>query len=297
MKISDLTLIEAFVTVARHKSFSRASEVLNLSLPNISKKVQQLESDIGVRLLHRTTRSVSLTTDGTQFFASAEVILKDVEALAANMANSNQLNGDIRIACLPSVAFRWLPDVLLSFQKLHPEVRFELEVSDRLVDLVSERIDIAIRVQEPPKGSDLVYRDLAPNKLVLVATPKYLKEFGAPKSPRDLADHKVLILQAYSDCKFLNERIKLSEIQHHAIKSENGIFLTELALAHAGIAVRSIWDVSKFLKDKSLTQVLSKSKIESFGQLYLVTQAKPLLHRRTVAFVEHIQKHAMHING
>jgi DNA-binding transcriptional LysR family regulator len=287
MKITDLTLLEAFLAVAGNNSFSKASEKLNLSLPNVSKKVQQLESELGVKLFHRTTRSVSLTSDGESFLVGAKVILDDMEVLQSSFTQSNELSGEIRIACLPSVAIRWLPDILISFQKLYPKVTFNIEASDRIVDLVNERIDVAIRVQTP-KESDLIFRKLAENQLVLVASPRYLKEFGTPGSIRDLNKHSVLMLASYERCKFVANQIPLSALVNKQLfNSDSGIFLTEMALAGAGIAVRSAWDVSKLLKDKKLIRVLPNASLEKFGDLYLVTASKVALNRRTSAFVDY----------
>lgn len=287
MKISDLSLLEAFVRVATFKSFSVAAEKLNLSLPNVSKKVQQLEASLGVKLLHRTTRSVSLTSDGEKLLPRAEEILYDIEALQTSFTQHKELSGEIQIACLPSVALRWLPEVLISFQTLHPQVRFRVEASDRIVDLVAERIDVAIRVQNP-KNSDLVFRKLSPNKLTLVASPKYLEKYGHPKELKSLKEHRLLMLDAYAKCRFVNEQILLSRFaSQQFIKTDNGTLLTEMALAHGGIAVRSQWDIAKHISDKKLLQVLPKSPLESFGDLHLVTATKASLNRRTIAFVEH----------
>lgn len=289
MNISNLSLIEAFVTVANTKSFSKASVKLNQSLPNISRKVQQLESELGVRLFHRTTRSVSLTSDGEIFLAGAESILKDLTSLQSAFTEANELSGEIRITCLPSISMRWLPEVLLSFQKKHPKVHFTVESSDRIFDLVAERIDVAIRVQTP-KAPDLVFRKLAPNKLVLVASPQYLKKYGTPKTVDELRTHPLLMISPFAKVKFVSEKVQLSKlVGPQSLKSENGIFLTEMALSGAGIAVRSLWDVAKFIADKSLIRILPNSELETFGDLYLVSTTKGFLNRRTTAFIEHAQ--------
>lgn len=287
MALTDLSLLQTFVSVARLGNFSKASEKLNLSLPNVSKKIQQLEAEIGVKLFHRTTRSVKLTADGEKFLSGAEGLLKDMAVLQSSFEQNKELSGEIRISCLPSIAMRWLPEILTSFQKIYPKVRFNVEASDRIVDLVSERVDVAIRVQEP-KESDLVFRKLAVNRLTLVATPQYLKEFGMPRSTRDLNKHSILMLSSYERLKFIADKTALSDLESKQLfKSDSGIFLTELALAHAGIAVRSFWDVSKLLKEKKLARVLPATALESFGDLYLVTAPKTSLNRRTAVFIDY----------
>lgn len=287
MGITDLSLLDAFVAVATHKSFSKASEKLRLSLPNVSKKIQQLESELGVKLFHRTTRTVSLTTDGENFLSGATVLLSDVETLQSSFTQNKELSGEIRIACLPSFALRSLPEILISFQKEHPKVRFHIDISDRIVDLVNERVDVAFRVQTPIE-SDLVFRKLMPNQLVLVASPDYLKRSGIPRKISDLKNHSVLMLSNYAKCRFVNKKILLSDLSPQQVfKSDSGLFLTELALAGAGIAIRSMWDVSKLLSDKKLVQVLPNEPLEPFGDLFLVTAPKNSLNRRTAAFVDH----------
>lgn len=181
MKINDLSLLEVFVQVSAHKSFSKAASEMNVSLPSISRKIQMLEAQIGTRLVYRTTRSVSLATDGELFLSSTQDILRDLGALASTFSQAKDLSGEIRVACLPSIVMRWLPEVLITFQRLHSKINFSVESSDCIVGLTSERIDVAIRVQKP-QGSDLVFRKIAINILVLVASPRYLKEFGTPTS-------------------------------------------------------------------------------------------------------------------
>lgn len=288
MRIRDISYWQTFVQVAEQKSFVKAGNALGLGPSNVSKQIAWLENELGVRLLNRTTRSVTLSQEGETLLPRAKQLLEDVAELENRALDAKGLRGKIRLTCLPVVAHRWLVPELTKFRKKNPEVNFELDLSEKIVDLIAEQMDLAIRVQ-PPKGADFVFRELASNELVVCASPKYLKKIERPQKPLDLLKHSLLTLELYSSCRFIGTGIALRDLDSaRAVRCEVGLFLTELALAGEGIAIRSKWDVFPFLQSGALVELLPDYKIEPFGKAYLVIPQKKYLSPRVRAFADHL---------
>ena len=189
--------MEAFVRVVESGSFVGAAERLGLSTSSLSRLVADLEQHLGARLLNRTTRRLSLTESGQAYFERSVTLLADLaeaEALAGQSAV--QASGTLRLTCSYNMAEQQVAPAIAAFVERHPAVRFELVVSDRIVDLVEEGFDLAIRVG--PVGSDrLVARRLGSMRLLVCAAPAYLERHPAPRVPGDLAAHNALTY-AYS---------------------------------------------------------------------------------------------------
>ncbi len=182
--------------------------------------------------------------------------------------------------------------MLAEFTRLHPEIRFELEITDRLIDLLDERMDLAIRVQEP-EGADFVFKRLFPNDLVLCASPIYLKKAKPLRTLDDLCQHPILALKVYEDCRFKNSNKSIGDLMNsRAIICESGVYLTELAIQGAGIAIRSTWDVGPLIKAGQLVQVLPKQSLEPYGTVYAVVPTRRLLANRVRAFMDFLVKKA-----
>jgi DNA-binding transcriptional LysR family regulator len=184
--------MEAFVRVVEAGSFVGAAERLGLSTSSLSRLVADLEQHLGARLLNRTTRRLSLTESGQAYFERCVTLLADLaEAEAVAGQAAAHARGTIRLTCSYSMAEQKVAPAIASFAARHPAVKFELIVSDRVVDLVEEGFDLAIRVGTV--GSDrLVARRLGSMRLVLCASPRYLRDHPAPVSPADLARHNAL---------------------------------------------------------------------------------------------------------
>ena len=189
----DLNDIALFVAVAEDKSFTVAARRLGLPKSTLSRRITGLEEQLGARLLQRTTRQVKLTDVGDAFFERCSQIVADAEdARQAVMQLQQHPRGRLRVTAPPLFAEAYLAEVLATFGARHPEVRVELVVTDRLVDLVEEGFDLAIRAGRLPDSS-LIARKLGPSGLVLVASPEYLAARGTPQRPVDLAEHDCLV--------------------------------------------------------------------------------------------------------
>lgn len=187
-----LDAMQTFVRVAELGSFTRAAEGLDLPKASVSTAVQQLESALGARLLHRTTRRVELTQDGRAFYERAKDLLEDLDELQALFQQGAQsLSGRLRVDMPGGVARNFILPRLPQFLEAHPRLELELSSTDRRVDLVREGFDCVLRVGALGDGS-LVARPLGAFRIVNVASPAYLRRHGTPQTLEDLAGHRLI---------------------------------------------------------------------------------------------------------
>ena len=182
--------IAFFVQAAQARNFSAAGRVLGVSSSAVGKSVARLEQRLGVRLLHRSTRSITLTTEGALFLDRCRRILDELEAAELEVAETREApRGKLRVS-VPLVGGLLLP-VLTAFMHRYPAIALDVDVSDRLVDVIDDGFDAVIRTGAP-RDSRLMSRPLMPFQLVLVGAPAYLARRGTPQSPSDLAGHACL---------------------------------------------------------------------------------------------------------
>ena len=191
----DLQQINSFLAVVRSGSFVAAADATGLSKAAVSRHVAELEAHLGVRLLHRTTRRLSLTDDGQRFQARAAELAAALEELEVETASSGgEVTGLLRINAPLTFGNLHLAPLWPRFTTLHPKVSLDITLNDRVVDLIDEGYDLAIRISDR-LDPQLVSRRLATSRVVLCASPGYLAARGTPVQPSDLAAHTVL---AYS---------------------------------------------------------------------------------------------------
>lgn len=187
-----LAALQSFAKVVESGSFARAAERLSLSTSAVSRQVADLEAHLDVRLLNRTTRRLSLTEAGQSFYERCVQLLADLEEAEASVRPVTlEPKGTLRITCGVTFGERYLAPALAEFAALHPGVTFDLDLSDRAVDLVEEGFDLAIRIGAIGPQT-LVSRRLGTTALVCCAAPAYLAERGTPRAPQDLAQHDCL---------------------------------------------------------------------------------------------------------
>jgi DNA-binding transcriptional LysR family regulator len=184
--------IAAFATVADTRSFTQAARRLGVSGAQVSKLVARLEDRLGARLLNRTTRDVSLTDTGRAYLERARGLLEDFEALESSVRDEDGPRGTLRMSAPVSFGARQLDPALLDFAKAYPHVALEVFYSDRMVNLVDEGFDMAVRIGQLG-DSTLIARKLAPVRLVTCASPAYLQAHGVPQTPADLAAHESIV--------------------------------------------------------------------------------------------------------
>jgi DNA-binding transcriptional LysR family regulator len=184
--------INAFVGVADARSFTQAARRLGVSSAQVSKLVARLENRLRARLLNRTTRDVSLTDTGRAYLERARGLLEEFESLQSSVRDENGPRGTLRISAPMSFGAAELTPALLAFAEAYPEVALDVSASDRMVNLVEEGFDVAVRIGEL-HDSSLVARKLAAVRLVVCAAPGYLARAGRPLVPEDLPQHEAIL--------------------------------------------------------------------------------------------------------
>ena len=230
--------MEIFATVADAGSISGAADRLDMAKSAVSKRLSDLEARLGVSLMTRSTRRLSLTDAGTEFYEQCVRILADVDAAEEGVADaSTELSGAIRIAAPLSFGLQHLGPALVEFMQLHPAVNVTMDFNDRQVDLVAEGFDLGIRIAKLD-NSTLIARKLAPARVVICASPAYWETHGRPEKPADLKNHKALryTLGAQRNWTFTAADGTRGSVTVPTLHSaNNGSFIRDAAVA--GLAV------------------------------------------------------------
>lgn len=293
MKIRDLSIWESFYWVAKESNFARAAERLKIGPSFLSKRIVTLEDTLGVRLFQRTTRKVSLTDEGRSLFVEVESFLEDAHGLEDRFSRQDIVSGTIRLSCVTAFAHRVLAPVIIRFMTKYPAIVFELQTTDVRLDLIDNRLDLAIRVQEPV-GADFVFKKLVQNRLVACAAPQYIKNCkGKILRPEDLRQHRLFTLDVYKNCGFKKSTVKIGELGNaQSLRCDNGLLLTEMARLGGGVAIRSLWDVNNLLKSGELQRILPQFPIDAFGDFYAVIPTRRLLAPRVRHFIDFLAEEA-----
>jgi DNA-binding transcriptional LysR family regulator len=192
----DLNLVTAFVRVVEQQSFTSAAKALGLPKSSVSRRVTELEEELGVQLLHRTTRKLALTEAGRNYFEQAEKALSELQAAAESAAGMDtEARGIVRLTAPIDIGVMGLADVVTEFVRLYPEIHVELSLSSKVVDLIEEGFDVGIRAGKS-RDASLVARRLGTAGLGIYASPAYLKEHGRPQTLSDLATHECVLFRA-----------------------------------------------------------------------------------------------------
>ncbi len=250
-----------FVRVVELGSLSAAGRDMRLSAAVVSNRIARLEKDVGTRLLNRTTRHVSLTEEGSSYYDHCVVILNELEQAESAITSVNaEPRGPIKVTA-PTVFGRLhVAPHVPRFLERHPQMQVRLHLTDALVDLVQERVDLAIRIAELTDSTSIV-RTLAPNRRLIVASPEYLKTHPAPKQPEDLLDHNCLLLRFPGSKQFrwtLQGREGPVTLRVSGnMDSNSGEALRDWCLAGQGLALKSLWEIVDDLNEGSLVPVLT----------------------------------------
>lgn len=282
--------MRAFVAVVNEGSFSQAANALQLSPQLVSKYVSQLEEKLTVRLLNRTTRKVNLTEAGIQYFQHAQQILSSVDDMEQQLGGMQQSpKGMLRISAPVSFAIKHLARLIADFQAQYPLVSIDLQLNDRKVDVVEEGFDVALRIGQL-KSSSLIAKPVAPIRLVICASPDYLKKHGTPQIPEDLKHHRYLHY-SYLETRDKGEIYRWLRQQNIAgvgeFYSNNGDVLIEAAIAGAGIAIQPTFIVGEAIAQGKLAIFMEEHVPDPLG-LYVVYAHRKLLPNKVRCFLEFI---------
>lgn len=272
-----LSCMQAFVSVVESGGFSEAARRMKVSKALISKQVGQLEDSLGLRLLHRTTRQVSPTSSGRAYFEQCRPLLDELNELDASMqAHDRALDGELHISAPTTYAEMHLMPIISRYSREYPRVRILLDLTDRFVNLVEERIDLAIRIGRLEESS-LVSRRIGEIRLYLCAAPGYLDSHPAPLSIEDLKNHPCIIDSNHPDgnnWRLGNETESYTVSVPNRVQVNNARAARELVLAGNGIGLLPSFAVDEELANGRLVQVLDTFSTKAIG-IYAV-----YLHRK-----------------
>lgn len=283
-----LAEMQVFVAAIRSGSFSAAGRQLELSPSAVSKLITRLESRLGVRLLGRTTRTLSPTEAGQEFYRRCLGILADVEDAEDALSDFGRApRGLLRINSSPGFARHQLLPLLLEFQQRYPQLQLDLQLTGQAVDLVAERVDLAIRLG-PLADNSLVARHLGDSRRIVCASPAYLARHGTPLEPADLAAHNCLRLStspAFNQWRFRTEQGETIVEADGNFVTDNVDVLYDHALQGGGVARLSSFMVRPAIAEGRLRPLLEAYETDR-QQIHLLYPHRKHLPGKVRAFVE-----------
>lgn len=286
----DLNDIDVFLKVVEERSFTKAGKRLGMPRSTVSRRVAELEKRLGARLLHRTTRKLRLSEIGTRYYERCASGLATIEeAERCVLAANEEPVGRLRMTAPFGLGERLAP-ALAGFLQMHPKVQLEVELTQRMVDLIADNFDLAVRATAQLPDSSLIARPLASGPAALFASPRYVKEHGMPETPADLADHETVSFGAMQRAWMLTRADGTeveAPIQPRLVANSPTL---SSALVEAGLGIGLLpFDVN-VAHDKSLVRVLPE--YEGYrATLFLVYPSAKLLSASMRALRDHLLGH------
>ncbi|MFP3993456.1 LysR substrate-binding domain-containing protein [Pseudomonas capeferrum] len=281
-----------FTQLIRVGSLAATAREMNLTPPAVSKRLAQLEQRLGVRLLNRTTRSISLTAEGETYLVNAKRILGEIEEMERQVSSSRaEPKGLLRVNAPLGFGRTHVGPAVSSFARRYPEVEVQLHLSDRPVQLPNDAIDVAIRFGELP-DSRLIARKIAANRRRLCAAPSYLAARGTPESAKDLAAHNCIVLRqndaAFGIWRLSRGKQAESVKVHGSLSTNDGEVALNWALEGHGILMRAEWNLADHLRSGRLVEVLNDYQTPP-ADIYAVYLERLNLSAKVSCFIEHLR--------
>ena len=281
-----------FCLLVKQGSLAATARELNLTPPAVSRRLSQLEERLGVRLLNRTTRRISLTSEGEVYFANALRILSDIDEMERLVSSSRAApKGLLRVNAPLGFGRSYIGPAISAFTKTYPDVEVQLHLTDRPINLPDEAIDVSIRFGEQP-DSRLIAKKIAANRRLLCASPAYLRAAGQPTYPHDLTQHQCIVLRqneaAYGNWRLGKSKQSDTIKVHGKLSTNDGEVALNWALEGHGILMRAEWDVAKYLRSGRLVQVLADYETPP-ADIYAVYLERLNLSAKLAYFVEHLR--------
>jgi DNA-binding transcriptional LysR family regulator len=284
--LTPITDLEIFARVAAAGNMSAAGRDMGLSPAVVSKRISHMEERLGARLFQRTTRQLKLTETGKGFYERIVTILSDIEEAEAFVSQLNaKASGTLRVTAPTGFCRRHIAPYLAGFLQQHPELNLELHLSDSIVDIVGEGIDLAIRIAELDDSS-LVARRLAPCHRVICATPHYLERHGTPQTLHDLGGHNCLTVGFQSIWRLEGPDGQVNMKVSGNLRSNSSDVVHEALVSGLGIGLRSTWDVADDLKAGRLRVVLPDFHECSRLAVYAVYPCRQFVPAKLRVFVD-----------
>lgn len=282
--------MKVFVKVAEAGSLSGAARALDTSNPTVTRQLADLEAHLNARLFNRSTRRLSLTETGAAYLERCRQLLQDLDeaTLAASMSAARPV-GTLRVNAPVSFAVNYLARALPEYALRYPDVKLDLTLSDRVVDLVEEGVDVAIRIGRI-QDSALVARQIASARIFVCAAPSYLKKHGTPKGPADLVDHACLTYSYRSirdEWEFVRDGKTNTVRVKGRLDANNGDLLREAAIAGMGIIEQPSFIVGDAIRQKKLVPLLPDYDRPKLA-IYAVYPNRKHLSAKVRTFVDYL---------
>ncbi|MPY24470.1 LysR family transcriptional regulator [Shewanella sp. YLB-07] len=289
--VIDIKSIELFVRIASTRAIAKAGKEFGYSATASSQRIQELEKALGTKLLNRTTRTVSLSTDGELFLIHSKKILESIdEAITDLQAAKSTIKGVIRVAASVSFGRKYITPYIAEFLNSYPEVIINLELNDSIFDIVKNGFDLAFRIGEL-EPSTLMARKIASNTRMLVASPEYLAKYGTPLCSNDLKKHNCIILESNNVWELENPNgIKVETRVKGNFSTNYGEAITQHAINGGGIALKSKWDLFEHLSSNTLVSILNDHTVKPEWNVWAVRPPGRLVSARVRIFTEFIEK-------
>lgn len=282
--------MQTFTAVVDAGSFVKAADALYLSKAAVSRYVVDLETRLGVRLLHRTTRRLSLTEEGQVFYTRSKALLAGMDEAEAEITSRSDLaSGLLRISAPLTFGILHLAPLWGAFKAQHPKVTLDITLSDRVVDLLEDGYDLAIRIGTL-ESSTLVSRQLSSTRLVLCASPTYLAVHGTPKQPDELVQHAVIAYSYWSgrdEWRFDGPQGRVVVSTQPCIRTNSGDTCRAAALAHQGVILQPAFLVGPDLAAGTLIELMPQYRAGELGvyAVYATRQHLSAKVRRLIDFL------------
>ncbi|MES2784498.1 MAG: LysR family transcriptional regulator [Pseudomonadota bacterium] len=284
--------MRVFTAVADSGSFVSAADSLAMSKAAVSRFVSDLEQRLGVRLMHRTTRKLSLTQEGEVFLARCREILASIEASEAEITtHSDRASGFLKVSVPVSFGVKHLAALWSEFLELHPRVSLDVQLADRVIDLIDEGFDLAVRIARLPDSS-LVSRQLASTRLVLCASPEYLARRGRPLHPSELAQHEVVaysLLAIGDQWQFAGPDGPVTVKVKPRVWTNNGDTCVRAAVGGTGLVLQPTFLLAQELASGQLVEVLPEYRSIELG-IYAVYPTRKFVLPKVRALLEFLSE-------
>ena len=287
-----LSRINIFLEVVKAASFAGAGRKLGITSSAVSKQIQNLEHDLQIKLLNRTTRNVSVTEEGALYFDRAGRALEDLQEAEEQIHElKSRPRGSLKVSIPSKIGVTYLAKAITDFAKLYPQVNLDLNFEDTVVDIIDEGFDLAIRIGVL-EDSSLISRRLASCPIYVCASPEYLKKHGTPTHPDDLLDHNVLAYTrnkvttewAYQDASGKQGEIRL----HGNFRCDTGDMQRQAVLDGVGIAILPLFYVNENLANGDIVRILEDYTTWPDRNIYAVFRPNKYLSTRLRLFVDHM---------
>lgn len=286
MNLSDVAL---FCTIVSAGSLSSAGRQAGLSPMAVSRRLAGLEAELGVRLVHRTTRSLALTADGETFLPLARAMLDTRDAAVAAFAERAEgLSGVLRLTAPNVIGRAVVMPVIARLMEANPLLQADITLSDGIVDIVAAGIDVAIRVA-PLQASELIAVKLADNPRVLCASPAYLERHGPPQTLADLDDHACLTLHGIGSWLFQQDAQQIARPIGGRLTASSADALRAACLAGTGLALLTYWDIAEDLAQGDLAEVALQDADPVSLAIWAILPARHHMPARVRCFIEELR--------